>query len=151
MKIKENKKNEGNEDESKNMNNDSEKRQDLESQEGRGIYPLEIQMENKNEFMEENVNISMAPYADLAKLTIEEQIKYDKRTFKEYFIDNVYHMHSIAVTFMTPLLIPPSIIRLIDFFTRVSFLFSLNALVYTDTYIEKQNNIKTDNVVIILN
>lgn len=78
-------------------------------------------------------------YCDMTTLTASEILIYDHRTFLRYAWDLILNKHIIFYTFFLNSIIKPRSIRIVLFFLTLSLLFAMNAIFYTDQYIEQRN------------
>jgi hypothetical protein len=69
-----------------------------------------------------------------------ESIKYDKRSFKTYLLDNIITHHKILGLIFQISLIHPTFIRINELIFEVSLTSTINALLFTDTNIDKRAN-----------
>ncbi len=74
---------------------------------------------------------------DIRSLSEEDALKYDKRTLCEYYSGDIKNNHVVLSLFFKKSMIEPLPLRVYQFFFELSLNFALNALVYTDTYIER--------------
>jgi len=96
----------------------------------------------KNEFNPPLIN-NYFTIRDYQNMTFEELIEHDKRTFWGYYWEKLLTSHQILQSFFFKSLVSPQTIRVLTFFLEVSFAFALNAIFYSDSYIQ---NINTTNV-----
>jgi hypothetical protein len=89
---------------------------------------------NKNE-NEIDVKITIPDYNSLTML---DSVRYDKRTFKTYLLDNIIMHHKILGLIFQISLIHPIFIRINELIFEVSLTFAINALLFTDTNIDKR-------------
>lgn len=82
---------------------------------------------------------------DFKLLEADEVLKYDSRTFKEYFLESLKQKHLLIFAYWRMSLADPQFIRLTNFYLRMSFVFALNALFYTDSAVEQKNIYVRDN------
>jgi hypothetical protein len=73
---------------------------------------------------------------DYDKLSPEEAIKYDRRTFKKYFTDETIKHHTIIGLVIKDSIKDPIYIRLFKFFVLCHMIYGFNAITYTDDYID---------------
>lgn len=78
---------------------------------------------------------------DYAKMTVEEELKYDKRSFWQYFKDIMFSTHIILVAFVAKANRLPVFIRITQLLFFISFQFALNAMFYTDDFISQKNDL----------
>lgn len=83
---------------------------------------------------------------DYALLTPLEAVKYDTRSFKEIFMDKLLEEHILVVLFFKKSVMDPLWIRIIFFMFSTSITFALNAMFYTDDYINTAADSPEDTV-----
>jgi hypothetical protein len=74
--------------------------------------------------------------ADYESLYLSEQIIYDKRTFPKYLSDILVSRNQLASVFLKYSLVDPVHIRVTRLIFSYSLLFGINALFFTETYID---------------
>jgi len=62
-------------------------------------------------------------------------MKYDKRSFCEFFVENIFKYHVILSLFQKSLIIPIEI-RVLRLFLQISLNFTMNAIFFSDEYIQ---------------
>jgi hypothetical protein len=77
---------------------------------------------------------------DYNSLTMLESIKFDKRSFKGYLIDNTITHHRILGLIFIKSLFNPLFIRVNELIFEISLTFAISALLFTDTYIDERAN-----------
>jgi hypothetical protein len=102
--------------------------------------PTSLYISNSKKISQNNLsiknlskNFTLRDYKDM---NYEDFIKYDNRTFGEYYRDRLFILHSFFKAFFYKSLIIPQSIRIIAFFLLISFSFALNAIFYTDKFIQ---------------
>lgn len=88
--------------------------------------------------LEEKADFTLGDYA---KMTVQEELKYDKRSFWQYYKDIMFSTHIILVAFFTKANKLPVFIRLTQLLFFISFQFALNAMFYTDDFISQKNDL----------
>ena len=73
---------------------------------------------------------------DLNSLSEKEASEYDDRGFVEYFKDKICDEHPLISLAMKKSLMEPLNLRLSKFFIRISLMFALNAMFFSDYYME---------------
>jgi hypothetical protein len=73
---------------------------------------------------------------DYENLTPGEFLKYDHRRFLTYVLDNIKEDHSLLTVFLKYSLMDPVYIRSINLVTKLSMNFALNAMIFSDSYID---------------
>ena len=76
---------------------------------------------------------------DYLNLTNQDKLTKDKRSFLKYFWDQLTHNHIILLTFYKKSLLTSPKIRIVLFAFYIAIIFILNAMFYTDTYIEDRS------------
>ena len=82
--------------------------------------------------------------ADIDALSIHLRIKIDQRSSFQYFLHDLKDSHPLINIFLVKSILNPFFIRLIEIAFGLSLTFSLNALFFTDKYINKQADVKTE-------
>jgi hypothetical protein len=96
-------------------------------------YPKEVDIDKQLLDMENGYSITLADYDSLS---FSEIIRYDRRTFSRYILDEIIRRHSL-ISFVAKYSIIDSIaIRTIRFVFMLNMIICLNAFFYTDDYIE---------------
>ncbi len=85
---------------------------------------------------QENEKKKIICLKDIDALYYDDTFKYDKRTFCQYYKDLLITEHPIISIFAKKSLFEPVWLRIIQFFHSLALNFSLNAVFYTDRYIE---------------
>ena len=86
---------------------------------------------------------------DYLELSYTFIIKYDTRTFKEIYFINLITTHIVLSLFFKKSIIDPLLVRIIYLAFRISLLFTLGAIFYTDNYINAMETTNEDTVNII--
>jgi hypothetical protein len=73
---------------------------------------------------------------DYEFLSVEDSMKYNKRTFFKYLWDGLVHRHRLISIFSKHSIVDPFYLRLSRFMFDISLIFGLNAMTYSDSYIE---------------
>ena len=98
--------------------------------------PSEQNLENK-----ENLHIysdTRFPIEDYKGLSLYDQLIYDDRTFIEFLRDCITKDHIILNLFFKKSLFTPQYIRIIKVTSMVTFMFGLNAILYSDNDIRQR-------------
>jgi len=74
---------------------------------------------------------------DIDCLDDDDKLKYDKRTFREYFKDILYNDHAIINLFAKKSIMDPLVLRVAQLLFALSLFFSLNAIFYSEDYLEE--------------
>jgi hypothetical protein len=103
---------------------------------------IEDDISSKKDSLEEkdkkiSVSITMQDYHSL---TLKESIKFDKRTFKAYLADNIIENHKIINLIFKKSLLHPLFIRINELIFDLSLTFAINALLFSDNYIDARAN-----------
>ncbi len=80
---------------------------------------------------------------DYEGLKLEERFTYDKRGFFEYIKDAITNENKIFSIFFKKSLFYPTYLRVIRSFTFISFMITLNAIMYSDKLIKERYNLDT--------
>jgi len=78
---------------------------------------------------------------DIASLNDDLSLKYDTRTFCDYFKDILLFEHPVLSLIYFKSLMEPLILRIAHLFFTLSVNLALNALFYSDNYIEERSNV----------
>lgn len=73
-----------------------------------------------------------------------EAMEYDKRTFLQLLFDMLRQEHIIFNMFFYKSIIDPLWVRLISFYFELSLMFALNALFFSDDYIDARADLPKD-------
>jgi hypothetical protein len=76
---------------------------------------------------------------DYRLMTVDESLKHDTSGFGTYYFKVLSRTHLILAAFYYKTLFKPQYIRIIAFFLSISFYFALNAVFYTDDFIETRS------------
>ena len=97
---------------------------------------------NENQLMlanklKENYDIDMDEYlkTDVDDMEFEDALKYDTRSFCEYFYDRFKEQQIIMDTFFNKEYLKPMTIKIIIFFLNVILYFVINGLFYSEEYV----------------
>jgi len=91
------------------------------------------------------------PVKDYEKLTLREQLEYDKRPFWKYIKEKIFPEHIFINIFFLNTLFTPRYIRIIRCFIVLGVMFGFNAMLYQDDDIKARGNLDLDpNVIITL-
>ena len=76
-------------------------------------------------------------------------LKLDKRSFKQFFYDQIKRKNPFYYAFFRKSLVEPKLIRVINFYLNIILVIAINTLFYTDEVIEDLNQflIKNRNLV----
>jgi hypothetical protein len=88
-----------------------------------------------NPFKKDDIKANIT-IPDYHSLTLAESIKYDKRTFKTYLIDNIIEEHRLLSLIFKRSLFYPVFIRMNELIFELSLSFSMNALLFSDQYVD---------------
>ena len=102
--------------------------------------------ENSLDFLEQNsqVLVQIAPTElDYDALTIEEQIKFDKRSFYQIVVGKTEQFHIYINAFFYKYLLVPQHFRLFVLMTSMLVNMSMNAFFYSDEMINKREKNNT--------
>lgn len=78
---------------------------------------------------------------DYNRMTVKQALKYDTRTHKEYYWDRLRFSHSFIYAFFVESNQVPRIMRIISLMFFISFQFALNAVFFSDSYIDQKNDL----------
>lgn len=87
--------------------------------------------------MQKRVNFKGYTRKDLSSLSEEDKLKYDKRSFKEYFKDTLFEDHPMISLYYTKSLMEPLNLKISHLFITTSLNLFFNAAFYSDDYIER--------------
>ena len=73
--------------------------------------------------------------SDFEELSFRTRIKYDKRSFLQFFVESIFKYHAILALFQKTLLIPIEI-RILRLLLQISLNFTMNAVFFSDEYIQ---------------
>ena len=93
-----------------------------------------IQIDKKNELRDFTIN-------DYNKMTVNQVLVYDKRSYKQYYWDGVQFSHMVLNAFYVDRNMVPAPMRVISLCFFISFQFALNAIFFSDSYISEKNNL----------
>ena len=103
------------------------------------IVDFDEEKDNYEEYNEElNKVNSHKTLRDLEALSIYERLKYDTRTFREFFWDNFSDEHLLLNIIFKQSLFIPRHLRIIRALNTISLMFVLNAMFFPDEMIEDQ-------------
>ena len=77
---------------------------------------------------------------DVELLTLEQKLKYDKRTFFQYYRDKLLTTHMLLSALFYKSLLIPQFIRISLLCTSIVLTFSFNAVFFTDSHIDTKTN-----------
>jgi hypothetical protein len=100
-------------------------------------YINKDEVSNKVVKMDKDV-YKKATYRDYLKIKKEIMFEYDKRNFKKYIRDEFVQSHSIVKLFLKHSLLEPTYIAAIKLVLKINFIFGLNTLALSDSYIEQR-------------
>ena len=75
----------------------------------------------------------------------ENALKYDKRSFKQFFYDQLKLKNPLLYAFWRRSFVEPKLIRVVNFYLNITFVLALNALFYTDAVVEERNKLIINN------
>ncbi len=96
-----------------------------------------IRKEKVEKILDKRVNFTGFTRKDLATLNDENILKYDKRTFCQYFSDLLLYEHPLLGLFFYKSLMNPLMLRINHLFFSLSLNFAFNAIFYSDEYIQE--------------
>ena len=87
--------------------------------------------------LKDEYDIEMNEYlkTDIEDMEFEDALKYDKRTFCEYFLEKFKEQQIIMDTFFNPEALKPMTIKIIIFFLNIILYFVINGLFYSESYV----------------
>jgi len=87
-----------------------------------------------------NIRFNFKGYTikDLNSINEEDKLKFDKRTFCEYFKDALLGYHQILSLCTTKSLMEPISLRISHLYFSIALNMYFNAVFYSDDYIEKR-------------
>ena len=77
-------------------------------------------------------------YKDYDNMTYDEIVIMDTRDFFRFYFDRLMERHIFFTAFVLKTFIVPQALRITSFFLGVSFSFALNAIFYSDSYIQQR-------------
>ena len=88
---------------------------------------------------------------DINNMTVEQKLKYDKRSNKEYLCQTIRLDHSILNLFFFKSILDPIYLRVILFVLEITLMFTFNAIIFSDEYInERLKSEETNPLVYVL-
>jgi hypothetical protein len=90
---------------------------------------------SQNQFKKNDIKANIT-IEDYHSLTLSESIKYDKRTFMTYLFDNIIEEHRLLSLIFKRSLFDPVFIRINELIFELSLSFSMNALLFSDQYVD---------------
>jgi hypothetical protein len=111
----------------------------------------EEKIELKSQQPEEQQTLNAVVYTDkdFAEMTVEESIAYDRRSFALYYWKALIRTHLVLSAFIYKTLIKPQYIRIIACFLSISYYFALNAIFYSDSFIQARQGYNQSLVIFI--
>ena len=91
-------------------------------------------------FNSENIDIEEYLKPDLDEMDYEDALKYDKREFCEYFVENLKEHHTIMDTFFNKDNLRPMSIKIILLLLNIDLYFVINGFFYNEEYISQLFN-----------
>lgn len=82
------------------------------------------------------------PVEDYESLSLLDQLIYDERSFWDYLKDSIIKDHVVLNVFFKKSLYYPQYIRIIRIFSMISFMFGLNAILYSDNDMRSRANLE---------
>jgi len=70
-------------------------------------------------------------------LTEKDAIDYDERTFNQYLLDKLFNEHPLISLAGKKSMMDPLILRFSKFLFRMTLIFALNAMFFSDDYMEE--------------
>jgi hypothetical protein len=77
-------------------------------------------------------------YLDYINMTYDEILAFDQRSFFNFYLQLLLNSHIFLRAFFLKTFLVPQSLRIISFFLVSSFSFALNAIFYSDTYIQER-------------
>lgn len=118
------------------------------TEKGNELTNPDIDKNNKTDPNQKKVKFTIK---DLEELDPISKLKYDSRTYLQYFVDCLGDEHIILNIFMKKSIFLPVNYRVLQGIALTSIMFFLNALLYTDDNIQKTNQMEQNGVITFLN
>jgi len=112
---------------------------------GNDVTCPDIISNSKEDSVTNNVKFTIK---DLELLSLINQLKYDTRSYVQYFTDCLGQEHIILNIFMKKSLILPVNYRVIQGIALTGIMFFLNALLYTDESIKQTSKLENEGVIL---
>ena len=83
-------------------------------------------------------------YKDLEKLSVDQQLIYDKRTFCQYYYDFILNNHTFFQAFVLKTLMTPQIYRIMNFFNLLLITIIITTFFLCHATDSEENHVKID-------
>jgi hypothetical protein len=83
---------------------------------------------------------------DYKLMTVDQSLQNDKRGFLQYYFKHLVESHLILSAFYYKTILTPQYVRIVHLFLSISLYFALNAIFYTDDFIQSRSQRKSSSV-----